>query len=142
MMLENKEAIKPSDDCLRFESPLSSPSYRSTSTTTRKATPVNRIAATINQSQPTAPQAAQPAPVQQPPTAQQPPPVNEPVMRRRRPNSGKIANSLDQAIVIRDQLRDALLRSKELIRSLKTEKRSQKSLKLALDSLKQLQKVA
>jgi hypothetical protein len=140
MLLENKEAIKPSEDCLRFESPLSTPTYRSTSTTTRRATPVNRIAATINQSQPTTPPAAQTAPAQQ--TSATPPPVNEPVIRRRRSSQGKTANSLDLAIVIRDQLRDTLTRSKELIRSLKIELRSQKSLKLALDSLKQLQKVA
>jgi len=40
---------------------------------------------------------------------------------------------------VRDQLRSLLTASKELIRTLKIESRSRKSLKLALDSLKQLQ---
>jgi hypothetical protein len=62
--------------------------------------------------------------------------------RKRTGSNGKAAGALEQAISLRDQLRTALTNSKELIRTIKTEKRSQKSLKLALASLKQLQNVA
>jgi len=59
---------------------------------------------------------------------------------RRQPRStGKPAGAIEQATVVRDQLRSLLTASKELIRTLKIESRSRKSLKLALDSLKQLQ---
>jgi hypothetical protein len=134
-LLDPKEAIKPTDDCVRIESPLDF-GPRASATSTRKETPMNRIASSINQ--PPAPATARPAaqPMPQQPAA-------EPVVRRRRPNgTGKATSSLEQAIALRDHLRTALNSSKELIRCLKTEKRSQKSLKLALDSLKQLQAVA
>ncbi len=65
------------------------------------------------------------------------------VRRRKRTSSnGKTPGSLEQAIALRDQLRAALNSSKELIRTIKAEKRGQKSLKLALASLKELQAVA
>lgn len=64
------------------------------------------------------------------------------IAARRKRSGNKPASSLDQAVALREQLRTALGRSKELIRCLKTEKRGQKSLKLALASLKQLQAVA
>ena len=69
------------------------------------------------------------------------PAVAEAAPRRKRTGS-KPASSLDQAVALREQLRMALGGSKELIRCLKVEKRGQKSLKLALASLKQLQAVA
>ena len=47
-----------------------------------------------------------------------------------------------QALAVREQLRGALTGTNELIQALKAERRSQRSLKLALDSLKQLQAVA
>ncbi len=62
--------------------------------------------------------------------------------RRRKRIGSKPSSSLDQAVALREQLRTALGSSKELIRCLKAEKRGQKSLKLALASLKQLQAVA
>jgi hypothetical protein len=133
MLLDQKEAIKPNENCLRIESPLSSHPLHS-SPATRKVTPVNRIAssaAPLGQNEPSAQTAAT-----------QSAPSDQVVRRRKRSTSGKASNSLEQAISLRDQIRDALTNSKELIRSLKTEKRSQKSLKLALASLKQLQNVA
>jgi hypothetical protein len=48
----------------------------------------------------------------------------------------------EQAVVVRDQLRSTLAAVKDLIRQINIEKRSQKSLKSALASLKQLQHVA
>ena len=99
---------------------------------------MNRITPSISQPQPPAPS--------QPGTqlaTQQDATPGEQVVRRHKPlANGKATGSLEQASSLRDQLWEALASSKELIRSLKTEKRSQKSLKLALDSLKQLQNVA
>ncbi len=134
MLLDQKEAIKPSENCLRIESPLSSHPFHSPSAT-RKVTPVNRIASSPGQN----PESSQPTAhaVAQPPTTS-----DQVSRRRKRSGSCKASNSLEQAIALRDQLRNALTNSKELIRTLKTEKRNQKSLKLALDSLKQLQAVA
>jgi hypothetical protein len=132
MLLDQKEAIKPTDASLRIESPFNTRAYIPPATTTRKVTPVNRIASTPSSSSP------------QPPVAPAPAAVGEQVIRRRKRTSstGKAATSLEQAISLRDQLRTALTGTKELIRTIKTEKRSQKSLKLALASLKQLQAVA
>ena len=127
MLLDQKEAIKPSDSSLRIESPFST--HANTPPTTRKVTHVNRIASTP--SVPAAPQA--------PPATSVP---AEQVRRRKRTNGGKATSSLEQAIVLRDHLRTALAGSKELIRTIKSEKRGQKSLKMALASLKQLQAVA
>lgn len=97
---------------------------------------MNRIA---NQPVPSAP-----TPTSTSTTAAAPPSATEPVIRRRKrtASGGKATTSLEQAISLRDQLRNALGSSKELIRTIKTEKRGQKSLKLALASLKQLQAVA
>ena len=95
---------------------------------------MNRITPSISQPQPAAPS----QPVTQPDATE----GEQVVRRRKRQVPGKATSALEQASSLRDQLRNALTSSKELIRSLKTEKRSQKSLKLALDSLKQLQNVA
>jgi len=99
---------------------------------------VNRIAPSISQPQPAAP--SQPATQR---ATQQDATAGAQVVRCRKQRvPGKATSALEQAISLRDQLREVLASSKELIASLKTEKRSQKSLKLALDSLKQLQNVA
>jgi len=74
----------------------------------------------------------------QPTTAAEPITTVKPVRRQLR-STGKPAGAIEQATVVRDQLRTLLTATKELIRSLKIETRSRKSLKLALDSLKQLQ---
>lgn len=134
MLLSPKDAIKPTDDCLRIESPLDYGHRTSLPTIPPRTTPVNRIA-------------NQPVPVASPQSATMatsPQSASEPVVRRRkRTNSnGKATTSLELAISLRDQLRAALASSKELISTIKTEKRGQKSLKLALASLKQLQNVA
>jgi hypothetical protein len=63
----------------------------------------------------------------------------QPVRRRRKTTN---AGVLEQAVQVRDQLRTTLSATKELIRTLKAERRGHKTLKLALDSLKQLQAVA
>ncbi len=135
MLLSPRDAIKPTDDCLRIESPLDYGNRTSIPRTPPRTTPVNRIG---NQSVPTTcspPSSATPAATQAGP---------EPVIRRRKRSSSnsKATTSLEQAISLRDQLRDALGNTKELIRTLKTEKRGQKSLKVALASIKQLQAVA
>ena len=72
------------------------------------------------------------------------PTTNEaaPVRRRHRVASSCKASALELALALRDQLRTVLKSTKELIQALQAEKRGQKSLKLALDSLKQLQAVA
>ena len=69
-------------------------------------------------------------------------PAVQPQAVRRRRTSKTSGSVLDQAVGLRDQLRTTLTSTKELIRALKVEKRSQKSLKLAWDSLKQLQAAA
>lgn len=134
MVLSPKDAIKPTDDCLRIESPLDYGNRTSLPPIPPRKTPVNRIASTPTASSP------QPAAA---PVAQTTAAVAPEVIRRRKRTSGaKATTSLEQAIVLRDQLRVALSGSKELIRTLKAEKRGQKSLRLALASLKQLQAVA
>ncbi|WP_254511413.1 hypothetical protein [Anatilimnocola floriformis] len=134
MLLSPKDAIKPTDDCVRIESPLDYGHRTNLPTIPQRTTPVNRIA-------------NQPVPVassQSSTTVMSPQPASEPTVRRRKraSNNGKATTSLEVAISLRDQLRAALASSKELIRTIKTEKRGQKSLKLALASLKQLQAVA
>jgi hypothetical protein len=136
MVLSPKDAIKPTDDCVRIESPLDYANRTSVPSISPRTAPVNRIS---NQPVPT----SSPQPVAAATSA--PAPSNpEPAIRRRKrtSSSGKTATSLEQAMSLRDQLRVALSSSKELISTIKTEKRSQKSLKLALASLKQLQAVA
>jgi hypothetical protein len=64
-----------------------------------------------------------------------------PQIRRRRRRTGS-SGVLEQVVILRDQLREVLISTKELVRTLKAERRSQKSLKIALDSLKQLQHAA
>jgi hypothetical protein len=144
MLLDHQEALKPSDNCLRIESPLGSYPFCSSPTTPQKVTPVNRIASPPGQKPGQKPEPSQPAahPAAQL-AAQQPLTTNEPVVRRRQQSGREQASgSLEQAISLRDQLRAAVTSSKELIRSLKTEKRSHKSWKIALGSLQQLQAVA
>ena len=131
MLLDQKETIKPNDNCLRIESPFVARTS-TPSPTTRKVPHMNRIAST--------PAATLAPPTTVPDTSV---PAEQVIRRRKRISSnGKAASSLEQAISLRDKLRTALTSSKELIRTIKTEKRSQKSLKLALASLKQLQSVA
>lgn len=128
MLLDPKEAIKPTDDCLRIESPFDF-GPRASATATRKETPVNRISS------------PPPAPVNPPVSAAIAP--AQPVTHRKTASSAsKLASALDQAIIIRNQLRTTITAVKDLIRTINIEKRSQKSLKLALASLKQLQNVA
>jgi hypothetical protein len=132
MVLDPKEAIKPTSDCLCIESPLYS-SHRCSTSLSRKATPMNRIA-----SQP-AGQPAASAPSQNDPPA---------ALKRASTRSCSASSprrpggAYEQAVVVRDQLRSTLAAVKDLIRQINIEKRSQKSLKSALASLKQLQQVA
>lgn len=131
MLLDPKEAIKPSDNCLRIESPPGSHPFHSWPTK-RKAVPVNRVASPLGQNPECASQ-----PVPQQSTA------NDPGARRSQPaGSGKRSSSLEQAISLREQLRAAMVSSQELIRSLKLEQQSLKSRKIAVNSLRQRQAVA
>jgi histone deacetylase complex regulatory component SIN3 len=131
MLLDQKEAIKPNDNCIRIESPFATRT-NTPPPPTRKVSHVNRTAST--------PSTTPNQPTTAPATSV---PAEQVVRRRKRTSSnGKATGSLEQAISLRDQLRTALASSKELIRTIKTEKRGQKSLKLALASLKQLQNVA
>lgn len=127
MPLHNQSAIQPSDDCLKIPSPFSSRSSCSYPRPYTPTVPMN------NQSPVPATMPAQTTT----PSQQVPQPV-----RRRRQTSKTGGSVLEQATAVREQLRNSLSGVKDLIRALKTERRSQKSLKLALDSLKQLQKVA
>lgn len=137
MLLSPKDALKPTDNCVRIESPLDYGRHTAlTPPIPPRTTPVNRIS---NQSV-----LAESAQSMSAATSAADATNAEPARRRRKrtASSSKTATSLEQAIALRDQLREALGSSKELIRTLKTEKRGQKSLKLALASLKQLQAVA
>jgi hypothetical protein len=131
MPLESQaNAVKASNDCLKIPSPVSS---RSSVSYPRPYTPsvtmpTNRIAQSVSGNTVQVPAAT---------TSN----TEQPVRRRRRRNTTG-GTVLEQAIVLRDQLRSTLSTTKDLIRTLKIEHRSQKSLKLALDSLKSLQHAA
>lgn len=131
MLLDPKEAIQPSDNCLRIESPLGS-HPRPAGPTKHQAAPVNRVATALGQNPESA---AQPVP---PPAT-----VNDSGASRSQPGrSGKASSALEQAISLRAQLRAAMISSQGLIRSLKLEKQSQKALKIALNSRQQRKAVA
>jgi hypothetical protein len=138
MLLNPKDAIKPTDDCVRIESPLDYGRRTALPPIPPRTNPVNRIA-----NQP-GPAASSPPAAASISTSASSTCTPEPAQRRRKrsTSSSRGATSLEHAIALRDKLREALGGSKELIRTLKTEKRGQKSLKLALESLKQLQAVA
>ena len=131
MPLESQEnVVKASNDCLKIPSPVSSRSSVSyprpyTPTVTM---PTNRIAQGTSGTTVKVPAATT---------------INteQPVRRRRRRNTTG-GTVLEQAVALRDQLREVLTTTKDLVRTLKAERRSQKSLKVALDSLKQLQHAA
>lgn len=124
MPLGPDNVVQPSTDCLRIESPQGAPPAA-------RVRPVPPATVPMN----TSPTVPAPATAPETNNTSQPQPP-----RRRR--ASKTASALDQALAVREQLRGALTGTKELIQTLKTEKRSQRSLKLALDSLKQLQAVA
>jgi len=128
MPLGGDGAIAASDDCLRIESPPA------TGPTALRSHPVPRTTDTMS----TKKIADTPAVV----AATDPAKLAAPVRRRRRVGRSGNTSALEQALALRDQLRTVLTNTKELIQALKAEKRGQKSLKLALDSLKQLQAVA
>jgi hypothetical protein len=124
MPLNPAGAVKPTEDCLRIESPPGVP----------PAACVHPVPpATVPMS--TSPNIPIPAATPETNNTSQPQPP-------RRKRASKAASALEQALAVREQLRGALTGTNELIQALKTEKRSQRSLKLALDSLKQLQAVA
>ena len=130
MPFDPEQAIKPSDDCLKIPSPISTRSSFSPRTHALSA-PM-----TTNHINP-----AQSSPATTAGHGSSNPSTEQPVRRRRR--TGKSGPGvLEQAVAVRDQLRTTLTSVKDLIRTLKAERRSQKSLKLALDSLKQLQAAA
>jgi hypothetical protein len=130
MPLHEQNAIKASDDCLKIPSPVSS---RSSASYSRPRHYIPTVPMTTNH--------VAPAPATISPVDSTQPSQTQPVRRRRR-KTGTAGTVLEQAIALRDQLRLTLAGTKDLIRTLKAEKRSQKSLRLALDSLKQLQAAA
>jgi len=115
MPLAANGCIAPTADALRIESPVP----------TRFGTSPSPLPQTNMSTTTTPTSAAATTPI-------------KPVRRQPR-STGKPAGAIEQATVVREQLRSLLTASKELIRTLKIESRSRKSLKLALDSLKQLQ---
>jgi hypothetical protein len=129
MPLHEQNGVKSGDDCLKIPSPISS---RSSASYHRPYTPPPPM-----NNHPIRPVPAT-APAQNPVTSADP----TQAMRRRRRRTTGPGSVLDQAIVVREQLRVALTSVKDLIRTLKVERRSQKSLKVALDSLKHLQHAA
>jgi hypothetical protein len=132
MPLHEQKGIKASNDCLTIPSPVSSgPSFSRRAHpfpyTPSTSMPNNRISQV-----PTTPEST---------IAPDTNSATQPIRRRRRKTNGT-GSVLEQAVTLRDQLREVLTSTKELVRTLKTERRSQKSLKIALDSLKNLQAVA
>ncbi len=128
MPLGGEGAIAASEDCLRIESP-------------REARPVPLHS--ISTSQFSAPMSINKT--AEPPAAAPEPDASSPLRptrRTRRAAGNTKASPLEQALALREQLRVALDTNKGLIQILKAEKRGQKSLQLALASLKQLQAVA
>lgn len=142
MPLHEQSAVQRSGDCLVIPSPVSSQSAASCPrsrpfppTVPMAKNSVRSVPATSSPVE-TSVESSPQAPL--PPQKSAPPPLN----RRRRRNAGSGVTAVEQAIALRDQLRLALAGTKDLLRTLKAEKRSQKSLRQALDSLKQLQAVA
>jgi hypothetical protein len=134
MPLIEQDPVRAKSDCLRIESPVAA---QPTSSQTHSVPPSPVPMVTPNTNSAEAPSAAeQPAPSVGPVTDH----ASAPRRRRRAAKSG--TSVLDQALSLRDQLRTALTSTKDLIRLLKAERRSQKSLQLALDSLKQLRTAA
>lgn len=119
MPLDEQAAVTASADSVRIESP---PCHSPSPTPVRKAITMQRTPA---------PSSREPAP---PANAAEP----SPKPARRRKSVGQ-AGALEQAIALRDQLRTLLPAVRDLIQSLKAERRGRKSLQLALHSLKQLQ---
>ena len=130
MPLHEQNAIKASNDCLKIPSPFSS---RSSASYSRPRHYIPTVPMATNHA------TSAPATTLSVDSTQ---PSQAPPLRRRRRKSGTAGTVLDQAITLRDRLRLTLASTKDLIRTLKAEKRSQKSLRLALDSLKQLQAAA
>ena len=130
MPLGGEGAVAASEDCLRIESPPETPSVSQHPYPTRSPSAQMSTKKTIE------PPAA--APVSETPCPSQ----SEPIRRTRRAINSPKAGAVEQALALRDQLRAALVSTKGLIQALKAEKRGQKSLKLALESLKSLQAVA
>jgi hypothetical protein len=129
MPLHEQAAVKSGDGCLLIPSPFNP---RPSGTYRRPYTP--RVPMN-NQTTTTVPATA---PTQATAPSQE---GTQPIRRRRRPSKSG-SSVLEQAVAVREQLRVTLTGVKDLIRALKADRRSQKSLKLALDSLKQLQHAA
>ena len=75
------------------------------------------------------------------PTTQTPPTGDKPTTKSKRTTAHVKATPIEQAIVLRDSLRTALVQVNELIRSLKRQKREARLVQSTLASLRQLQKV-
>lgn len=127
MLLDPKEALKPSEDCLRLESPFST----HTSPRPRRATSLRKSTDSVPAE---GSSAAQPA--------EHSPRVTGQATRSVPESAPKMPTAMDQAIAVRNQLRTSLGSLNELIRTMKSERRSRKSLKRAMESIRQLPNVA
>ena len=114
MLLSSEGIIRPADNALRIESPVS---------TKRSSIPHNRIKEpNVTQSNST--------------TAAAPAAATKPVKRHRPANT---KTTVEQAIALRDALHAAARQANELARSLKRQRRQNKIVETTLASLKQLQ---
>lgn len=131
MLLDPKEALKSSEDSLRIESPFSTRND-APSVARRRESPLKQICSTVD------------LPPPQSATAEHSQPATKQRADRLSPASAtkQTPSATDCAISIRSQLRTTLAAVNELIRTIKTEKRSRKSSKRAMESIKQLQDVA
>ena len=125
MPLGSDNLVLPSDDCLRIESPRAASRSSPTSSVPRSTLPMNR---------PPLPATASPPP------AAESAPQTAPTRRRRA--SAVTASPLDQAVSLRNSLREAVHRTNDLIRAMKKEKQQQRLLRSTLKSLKELQAAA
>ena len=75
------------------------------------------------------------------PTTQTPSTGDKPAAKAKRSTAHVKATPIEQAIVLRDSLRTAIVQANELIRSLKRQKREARLVQSTLASLRQLQKV-
>jgi hypothetical protein len=113
-LLGKEGVIEPSDDAIVTASPLASQTA---------PIPVPRVK-TVND------------------TTSRPVPAKSSVRRILPAKPGKLSMPLDQAIALRDSLRNAASAAQQLVRSLKQQKRESRIVATTLASLKQLQKVA
>jgi hypothetical protein len=124
MLLDPKEALKSSEDCLRIESPFSTRNNAPTPVR-RKESPPQQLTVTdeLTPARPT-------------PGAQSPPATKKCGVRSSpKAEMNQTSSATECAVSVRSQLRSTLAAVNELIRTIKTEKRSRRTLKRAMESI-------